>query len=409
MKTYKCWYKSDALLTISPLMQTIFSANNLEDFEKALADGNISPGDINKELTYATSNHEKSDGSYRYYAYCEQPLYYAITCKKPFLISKLVEFGAKEDSSRLLLHHAFENLDITGIETVKQAGFNTLDYNALLTNNHNKFEYAHKHCFNRTFDQAIADKNRSSDANTAYLRSLTDLDIKHVTKLKEKFLNIIMKSPENKDALKEQWLLGIDHPIMRFLRTRKKHHDDKKPAKSFTKLAAMLRDHKLTETKLDNIREALTQNLSTEGFTPNPALAALYFANRAADNEDDYTLFGKHLMCNSITGYTQGFEQTLKSMLSKDKLSVSELTTLKKNILEILKFKPELRETLNLNVFSPLRLIVRTGKDSRKEKDTHTFFALQTQGLFKKASNPAPDPQVTYKADVAYMEESNKK
>lgn len=365
---------------VHPLMLAIKNALSEEELKTAWNASWV--GDINDDLTYISN----FDGGLYYRLTQEQPIFYAVTLNKPFLVPFLKEKGAVDTARRRLLTHGLDHLTLDGLKIVENAGFIYLCYTGLLKETSNLFDYSHKHFFARTLTETVKDENPNSDSNKKYYQRITNEGWYRVN-LKPIYLRVITENNEIKSSLKKQWLLDIQNPVIQFLKTSQSNNQIKN-TNSYKKLVGMLKKHQFQPSDLTAWRDELSRGLDDPAnFTLNPALAALYFAHCPADNAEDYLIFEKHLMITPTTGYSPAKQATLNHLLSSDGLSTEELKTLKQNISSIMKFNGDAyqasKETLTDAIASPLKTIVRTGKRIRSDKNTATYRALQTQGFFK--------------------------
>jgi hypothetical protein len=386
MKTTYCHRKTDENeRAVHPLMLAIKNARSEEELKTAWnyhSVGDVSwVKSLNDELTY----NSHYDGVY-YHLTQEQPIFYAVTLNKPFLVPFLKEKGAVDTARRRLLTHGLDHLTLDGLKIVENAGFKYLCYTGLLKETSEPFDYSHKHFFIRTLTEIVKDENPNSDQNKKYYQLVTKEEWYRL-KLKPTYLRVITENNEIKSSLKKQWLLSIQNPVIQFLKTSKTNNQIK-DTDSYKKLVGMLKKHQFQLCDLTAWRDELRRGLDDPAnFTLNPTLAALYFAHCPADNAEDYRIFEKHLMITPTTGYSPAKQATLNHLLSSDGLSSEQLKTLKQNISSIMKFNGDAyqasKETLTDAIASPLKTIVRTGKLIRSDQNTATFKFLQTQGFFK--------------------------
>lgn len=366
---------------VHPLITAINKANSLEDFKEKIA--NILDdvrANINNELI-SGYYYNKELGDYQE---SEFPLYHAVSKRKSYLVPYLVELGAKEVRDLFLLHHAIiMNSNLTSIQTIYGQGFTSVYRSTLSETDADEiFKYLHQKFYNIS----ILDVARGLTPPSDYLSCLV-LDCKETAK--PVFLRSIRENHDIKSALKVNFILGLDeNPIVTFLKTSKKNSEIKITA-SYKELKGIIDKHQFIPADIQQWKIQLSKNIDSEEFKPNPALAALYFAHKSP-NENDYRLFEKHLMVTNETGYTLVMQDSLKRLLSTNGLSRAELTTLKKNIVGMLRFNSKAYEVIKTQMTddleSPLKTIVRTIKFSRDEKATKTYRDCQGMGFF--ASKP---------------------
>ncbi len=211
--------------------------------------------------------------------------------------------------------------------------------------------------------------------------------------LKPIYLELIKNSPEMKSLLKIDWALSLENHFIKFIQTRKEKAAETEDTTGHKTLMGMLSRHKLTDTDLERIKGLLLDKIGDEAFTPNPPLAALYFAFQAPRDNDDNAILKNHLMINHK--YTADAKEKLETLIKK-RLTNEELTSLKKHIYDAVKLDANLEEhgkkTLTATDTSPFTTIVRMQIRNRSDYAGNTYRELNKLGLFGARNNPAPAP-----------------
>lgn len=372
-------HKSNPQSIKHPLIEAIDSSYSVEDFRANISNINLENNTINNNLNCGYYI-DTSDGRR---LYTELPLFYAVSRGKAYLISCLKDLGAREPSDRSLLNYAASlNSAIADIQGIYDAGFKKFYASIFDSKNVAIFHFIHEKVFGCSLLAMARGEDLSSEAIGNYKADLISGDYRK--RAKPGFINAIRESLDLKSALKMQCLLGLENPIITFLKSSKERNQIK-ATRSYKALMKILGQHQFQLADFEYWRERLLKNINDDEFKPNPALAALYFSCVNAD-EQDYQIFQKHLLITAASGFTPKMQETLNHLLSRDGLSRSELSNLKKNVSTILNFQKDTYKDFIEKItdvsHSPLRSIARTIKSTRAEKETKTYRALRGMGLF---------------------------
>lgn len=366
-----------------PLMAAIDEANTLDAFIERVNEMKIN-NEINTQLNCGYY-YSRAVGAY--YQQFEYPLHYAVTRNKAFLVPYLKHRGATDPENDPLLSYAISRVsDINAIETIYEAGFKKIYLDDLsYSKTTDIFNYIHK----ITFNHSLLDIAKGVDEN-AQKEYLNKLVTDYRSSAKPEFLKAIRESHELKSVLKMNLLLGIENPIVTFLRSSKR--DNKiRNTKSYGKLMGMLNSHHFLDSDFIQLREQLLTGMNSDGFEPNPALAALYLSHINA-TADDYKIFEDHLLKPFGDKYDPKMQATLRNLLSHDGLEKTALELLKNNIKSIVSRRHEAygeyKQSISADTESPLRDIIRTGQNSRRDKDTTSYNTLKKFSFFADSVRP---------------------
>lgn len=326
----------------------------------------------------------------------------------------------KKNASLELIKYCIDNNKIC---PDKKFNALTASYNKNLTDYLEKFETIHRFCFRLSFSDILRGipmhgmERGIYDAHVSGHRNNLIQNKPLLKSLKEIYLNVITLNSNYKSSLKIHLALENENPIITLIQLDPQRAEPTETS-HFSALKNILKGHILTATDLSTIRIALD-----ESPTPNPTLAALYFAYYTFSNKSDFELFIRHLVNITQDDHAPASQKRLSNLLNFY-LSDHELQKLKENIGYAAKNEEVSRAastiTWNENLVPPTFAIACTGLKTRSINSTNTFkvlfdcgwvkqdsagykqFYQQTLPLFGVFKKPKTPPPTEIKADAAY-------